>query len=91
MTIEKPDLNFESLTHTEAQRLFTLPRESKRWGGVLRALISGQAVFIPHMSRGQLETLRGTVRDYQLTATLHSRTVTREGVEGRVLRLQQKA
>lgn len=81
-------IEFRRVDKRQADELFTaLPKESK-WAEVTGVLLSGHPVFVPLMTRIQLETLRNIVghRGY---GTLRSRTTEMDGVEGRVLRLQR--
>ena len=62
-----------------------LPQEAK-WAEVTGALLGGQAVFVPHMSRNQLEVLRGIV-NYRAYGRLRSRSVVVDDVPGKLLRM----
>ena len=52
-------IDFKPIDRRRAEDMFAaLPQEAK-WAEVTGALLGGQAVFVPHMSRNQLEVLRG--------------------------------
>ena len=80
-------IDFKRVDKRQADNLFTaLPKESK-WAEITGTLMAGHPVFVPYMTRIQLETLRNIVghRGY---GNLRSRTTELDGVEGKVLRIQ---
>lgn len=80
---------FNHLDKRTAEELFTaLPQESK-WGEVTAALLAGGAVFVPSMTRNQLESVR-TIVNRRAYGKLKSRQTAVDGVEGRVLRVARK-
>lgn len=81
-------IDFRRVDKRQADDLFTaLPKESK-WAEVTATLLAGHPVFVPYMTRIQLETLRNIIghRGY---GALRSRTTEYDGVEGRVLRIER--
>lgn len=85
----KPALNFRPLDQRQADDLFTaLPHEQK-WSDVIGTLLSGAAVFVPNMTRNQLESLR-TIINRRTYGRLRSRTTVVDDQSGRVLRVQQR-
>jgi hypothetical protein len=79
---------FDRLDKRTAHDLFTaLPQESK-WGEVTMALLAGDAVFVPSMTRNQLESVR-TIVNRRAYGKLKSRTTEVDGVAGRVLRIKR--
>lgn len=79
-------IDFRRIDKRQADELFTaLPKESK-WAEITGVLLSGHPVFVPNMSRIQLETLR-TIVAHRGYGKLSSRRTEMDGVEGRVLRI----
>lgn len=83
-------IDFQPVEKRRAEEMFTaLPKEAK-WAEVTGTLLMGQPVFIPHMTRTQLEVLRNIV-NYRQYGKLRSRTVTMDTddgmVEGKLLRV----
>lgn len=79
-------IDFKPIDKRRADDMFTsLPQEAK-WSEVTGALLGGQAVFVPYMSRSQLEVLRGIV-NYRAYGRLRSRTVTVDDKPGKLLRM----
>lgn len=80
---------FDRLDKRTAHELFTaLPNESK-WGDVVTALLAGDAVFVPHMSRNQLESVR-TIVNRRAYGKLKSRTTEVDGTGGRIMRIKRR-
>ena len=69
-----------------ADEAFTEPRVSSRWSEVMRVLLNGESIFIPNMSRLDLESLRNGLR-YRTNRVLKSRTTSLKGKTGKLLRL----
>jgi hypothetical protein len=88
---EKPGpVGFQPLDAKRADDLFTaLPNEAK-WGHVTATLLAGNAVFVPHMTRNQLESLR-TIVNRRSYGRLRSRITEVDDVPGRVVRVQRRA
>lgn len=83
-------VDFRPIDRKRADQLFSaLPSESK-WGEVFLSLSQGNAVFIPSMSRNQLEAVR-TIVNRRGLGRLRSKRTTVDKVEGRILRLVKHA
>lgn len=81
-------VDFRPINRRHADELFTaLPKEAK-WAEVATALLMGEAVFVPYMTRNQLESLR-TIVNRRGYGRLRSRDTEVDGIAGRVLRLQK--
>lgn len=83
-------IDYRPIEKRKAEEMFAaLPAEAK-WAEVTGALLSGQSIFIPLMTRSQLEVLRNIV-NYRKFGRLRSRTVVMdhdgEEVEGKLLRM----
>ena len=79
-------IEFQPLPKRQADELFTaLPKEAK-WSEVVGTLLAGQPVFVPHMTRNQLETVRRIVNSRQY-GLLRSKSTDYDGVPGKVLRM----
>lgn len=79
-------VEFQTVEKRQASELFTaLPKEAK-WAPVVGALMNGQSVFIPHMTRPALESVRSIV-NYRKYGRLKSRLTELDGVPGRLLRV----
>lgn len=79
-------IDYRPVDQREADEMFTrLPKEQK-WQEVVAQLLQGRPLFIPYMSRNQLETLRNIVNRRRL-GRLRSKTQEMDGQPGRILRL----
>ena len=85
----KGRLEYRPLDQKQADDLFSaLPHEQK-WAPVIGTLLGGAAVFVPNMTRNQLESLR-TIINRRTYGRLRSRTTTVDEIRGRVLRVQKR-
>jgi hypothetical protein len=81
-------VEFQPIDKRRANELFTaLPKEAK-WAQITGVLLSGQPVFVPHMTRNSLESLRSII-NYRRYGKLRSRLTEVDGVTGRLLRVQR--
>lgn len=79
-------IDFRKVDRHTADEMFTaMPKESK-WAEVTGTLLAGTPVFIPYMTRNQLETLRTIVGNRRM-GVLRSRSTEMDGVPGRLLRI----
>jgi hypothetical protein len=82
-------IDYRPIDRQRADAMFnSMPQEAK-WGEVTGALLAGGAVFIPKMSRNQLESLR-TIINRRAYGRLRSRTTLVDGTEGRLLRILKR-
>lgn len=82
-------IDYRPIERRHADELFnSLPQEAK-WAEIVGQLLSGHAVFVPGMTRNQLESVR-TIVNRRAFGRLRSRTTQVDSVDGRVLRLQKK-
>lgn len=79
-------IEFTQIEKRTGDDLFSAPIGEGKWSNVVITLLSGKDVFIPGMSRSQLETLRGLIR-YRKYGMLKSRSMEVDGVEGRLMRI----
>jgi hypothetical protein len=81
-------IDFRRVEKRRSDEMFSaMPQESK-WGEVVGVLLAGQPVFVPYMSRNQLETLRTIIANRRLGLRLKSRTLTLDDQEGKLLRVE---
>ena len=79
-------IDFKPIAKRQADEMFrALPQEAK-WAEVTGVLLAGQPVFVPYMTRSQLEVLRGIV-NYRAYGRLRSRSVTIDDKPGKLLRM----
>ena len=79
-------LDFKTVT-ADKDALWRQRQGERKWGPAIRSLMAGETIFVGEMTRSQLETLRSILRDKGIVS-LRSKTVTNDGVEGRILRLR---
>jgi len=80
------DVAFVVLDETTAEEAFSEPKVGSKWATAMKALMDGEAIFIPAMSRLDLESLRNALR-YRTNRVLKSRTVKHDDTPGRLLQL----
>lgn len=92
MTVETPDRTpkFAVLERHRADDLFAAPGATRKWSPLVAELMGGNAVFVPGMTRTELESLRTVVRYRAPAVMLLSRRTDHDGVLGRLLRITQK-
>lgn len=79
-------VEYTPVERREAEALFTaLPKEQK-WAKVVGALLGGQSVFVPGMTRNQLESVR-SITNHRKYGRLKSRQIEMDGVVGRLLKM----
>jgi hypothetical protein len=81
---ERSPVNFKVVDAERGDALFRRP--AVKWAGPMTALLSGETVFIPAITRSGLETLRGMLAE-RTTLRLRSRATTVDEQEGLLLRL----
>lgn len=79
-------VEFQQIEKRTGNEMFNAPAKEAKWSPVILTMLGGKDVFIPGMTRTQLETVRGLVK-YRKYGTLRSRTTEVEGVEGKLLRI----
>ena len=83
-------VDYRPIDKRRSDEIFTaLPSEAK-WGEVTGILLQGQTIFVPDMTRNQLESVR-TIVNRRGYGRLRSKRAKVDGQDGRVLRLQRKA
>ena len=86
MTLTKEPVTFRIVEKRRGDTMFTQSKEALRWGSVIDALIKGETVFVPGLSRPGLETLRSML-SRRTTLRLRSQSTIENEEEGYLLRL----
>lgn len=85
MTVE-----YAVLESHRADDLFRQPSGTAKWAALVADLLVGKSVFVPDMTRTELESLRTVLRYRAPAQRLVSRATQIEGEAGRLLRVTQK-
>jgi hypothetical protein len=83
MTVKEP-IRFTTVEPVLGDMMFRRP--SVRWVAVMNALLTGETVFVPSMTRSGLETLRGMMAE-RSTHRLRSRQMKENDENGYLLKL----
>lgn len=79
-------VEFRQIEKKTGDDMFSAPAQEGKWTPIINALLLGKDVFVPDMTRTQLETVRGIIRTRKY-GTLRSRTTAVDDRPGKLLRI----
>lgn len=83
-----PPLEYRVIETKRGDQMYGEPPGTFRWRSIITELLTGNYLFVPGMSRLEVESLRSIIA-YHKYGVLRTRATVENGEEGRLLRLDR--